>query len=187
MTATPGHSCLELHASLGVSPCPQQRWALSPCLVGRDGHCRAPAGMRAAVSFVSGWLCGLLTGQAAPLLPQPVNLQAVGRAVSQGQVSSVLGSPGAADLSPQFRTVCFSSRTLCVWPGHKVVSLAPVRSSLVTLSHHSGDLGIHLSAGQMPTGHWLRWDKASSISLWGGLHRGSRCGFESRLSVDLGH
>lgn len=68
VTATPGHSCLELHASLGVSPCPQQRWALSPCLVGRDGHCRAPTGMRAAVSLVSGWLCGLLTrpGGSAP-------------------------------------------------------------------------------------------------------------------------
>lgn len=110
----------------------------SPCMVGRDGHCWTWRD--------GGPLGRLLVGGRAGCSSSRADLPAPSQSVSgQSAVSSQQGcqpragerrpwEPGAADLSPPLSTACFSSRTLCVWPGHRVVSPSPVRPSLVTLA-----------------------------------------------------
>lgn len=122
------HSDCHSRAFLSQMPCFSGGEPLplgpSPCLAGRDGHSAwgRDGGMEDLHVACQGGAvrAAAWPGVSSPcqcLLPQPVNLQAGSTAVSQGQVTGVLGSPGDADLSPQFRTACFSSGVLCAWPG----------------------------------------------------------------------
>lgn len=67
----------------------------SPCLVRRDGHCWTWRHGGPLCRLSVGGCVGCWPSQAEPPLPRPVSLQpsAVSRAVSQGQVNGVLGSP----------------------------------------------------------------------------------------------
>lgn len=124
----------KLLVSLGVSVCPRglhlrggQRWSFLGTQWDRRPLHDLSVG--SCVGRCPAWP-GALVPHSAPSPSQSISRQAAG----QGQVSSVLGSPGDADLSLQFRTACFSSSMPCVWPGRRVVLLAPAWSSLVTLA-----------------------------------------------------
>lgn len=123
------------------------------------------AAWRAAVSLVSGRLCGLL-GQPGGTTPPPASQSP---AVSSQQGCQPRAGerrpwePGAADLSPPLSTARFSSHTLCVWPGHRLVSLSPVRPSLATVA-------LSLWWPGPPSLSWahahgLTWGNAGSTSL----------------------
>lgn len=159
VTVTPGHSCLKLRAPLGRPSCPRgprPAWCAETGTAGAGGM----EGRCVACQWAAVWAAG----------PARRNHPSPGQSVSSRQQGCQPRAgerrpwePGAADLSPPLSTACFSSHTLCVWPGHRLVSLSPVRPSLATVA-------LSLWWPGPPSLSWahahgLTWGNAGSTSL----------------------
>lgn len=176
MIAPPRGSCLKWHASLGVSPCP--------------GGLHLPGGQRQALSGTWGdrGPLSLVRGEPCQLLAQPGGSTPPPASHSPGRQQGCPPRAGerrpwepgraGADLSPGSEQPV-SAPAHCLWPGCRVVSLAPVKSSLSTLA----------PLLRRPGPPWLSW--ADVHRIWAKTSVGVdfteevRTRFESRLSVEL--